>query len=302
MSQNEKLIQNGFELIVRAFDDMERDCKEKVRMLEKKVNELEKENNELRQDNKMLLNENRKMEQIINNLNYNLDSTKKKLDIVRLSVVDNNNNNNNNNIHRKGSKDNSNTRNNISLKRNVTSGGRLNTVSSINTNNNNNNNLNNSEYYLNTATTLPLDTEIEDDESVDVNYIQPQLNPTKSLLNPNYHAKSINNNNNNNTNYIQQLKTSHFRTHSLNYPSTTRERCLTTIGKETLTTNPNEINNFLMKCKEIITANIFEKILLLFNNHKTGLISTHDLIKRIREFISSNKYLTNIFNQLIIIN
>ena len=40
MSQNEKLIQNGFELIVRAFDDMERDCKEKVRMLEKKVNEL----------------------------------------------------------------------------------------------------------------------------------------------------------------------------------------------------------------------------------------------------------------------
>ena len=300
MSQNEKLIQNGFELIVRAFDDMERDCKEKVRMLEKKVNELEKENNELRQDNKMLLNENRKMEQIINNLNYNLDSTKKKLDIVRLSVVDNNNNNNNN-IHRKGSKDNSSTRNNMSLKRNVTSGGRLNTVSSINTNNNNNNNLNNSEYYLNTATTLPLDTEIEDDESVDVNYIQPQLNPTKSLLNPNYHAKSINNNNNN-TNYIQQLKSSHFRTHSLNYPSTTRERCLTTIGKETLTTNPNEINNFLMKCKEIITANIFEKILLLFNNHKTGLISTHDLIKRIREFISSNKYLTNIFNQLIIIN
>ena len=291
MSQNEKLIQNGFELIVRAFDDMERDCKEKVRMLEKKVNELEKENNELRQDNKMLLNENRKLEQIINNLNYNLDSTKKKLDIVRLSVVDNNNNNN-----RKGSKDNSSSHNNMSLKRNVTSGGRLNTVSSINTNNNNN--LNNSEYYLNTATTLPLETEIEDDESSDANYIQPQLNPTKSLLNPNYHAKSMNNNNN----YIQQLKSSHFRTHSLNYPSTTRERCLTTIGKETLTSNPNEINNFLMKCKEIITANIFEKILLLFNNHKTGLISTHDLIKRIREFISNNKYLTNIFNQLIIIN
>lgn len=251
MSKNEQLIQNGFELIVRAFDEMDMDCQSKLSQLEKKITALQKENTELREDNKFLLCENRRLEKIISNLTYNLDSAKKKLDII-------NKTNNESNI----------------------TGGRINTVSSIHTNNNNQNS---SEYYMNTVTTLPLETDNEEECSSDMNCVQQEIKQK-------------------NCNYVQQLKTTHFRNNSLNYPGSARERCVTSIGKEMLTSNAKEINNFLMKCKEVVTANIFEKMLLLFNNHKTGLISTHDLVKRIREFIVNNKYLMNIFNQLIIIN
>jgi hypothetical protein len=309
MLNNEKLIQSGFELIVKAFNEQEKEFCEKEQKLENKVNELEKENSRLRKDNKMLLLENRKLQTIINNLNYNLDTTKKKLDIVRISVgEDNKNNNHNHKIFNKN--------NNVNKTFTTNGYGKTNTVSSIN-----GNNQNISEYYLNTAsatTEFNFDINNYNDSNSEDNVANNNAqidyenihngndSETEKLSCINYqHTPSHNNINSNynyNTNSLKKIKSNHFRTRSLNYPSSSRLQHKPSIIKETLTSNANELNDFLLKCKESITVSIFEKILLLFNNHKTGLISTHDLIKRIREFLINNKYLTNIFNQLIIIN
>ena len=305
MLNNEKLIQSGFELIVKAFDEQEKEFCEKERQLESKVNELENENSRLRKDNSMLLLENRKLQTIINNLNYNLDTTKKKLDIVRVSVGEDNVNH----THKLNA---FNKNNNTNKTFTTTEYGNTNTVSSMNGNNQNIN-----DCYLNTAsatTELKFDNndgnsednstnnidqmEYEhqngnDSENEELSFINYPHIPSHNNLNANYDYT---------TNSLQEMKSNHFRARSFNYPSSSRIKHQSSLIKETLTSNPNDINDFLLKCKESITASVFEKLLLLFNNHKTGLISTHDLIKRIREFLINNKYLTNIFNQLIIIN
>jgi hypothetical protein len=101
-------------------------------------------------------------------------------------------------------------------------------------------------------------------------------------------------------NYLEQLKlnTIAFPT-STTAPNSGR-------GKENVNTFTSSsfetVNTFLVQCKDRISPSTFEKMLLLFNNHKSALITSNELVSKIKELLQleDNTYLYNLFNTLTI--
>ena len=101
-------------------------------------------------------------------------------------------------------------------------------------------------------------------------------------------------------NYLEQLKLN-----TLAFPTSTTAPN-SGRGKENVNTfTPSSfetVNTFLIQCKDRISSSTFEKMLLLFNHHKSALISSNELVSKIKELLQleENTYLINLFNSLTI--
>lgn len=62
--------------------------------------------------------------------------------------------------------------------------------------------------------------------------------------------------------------------------------------------NDNDEAIFLKNCKDNLNSKIFEKILILLNNYKSGLISLSDVSLRIKTLLKSNQKLMMSFSKL----
>ena len=310
---NEQLIQSGFELIVKAFDDQEKCHQSTVGVLEEKISNLLNENKELKNENGLCRDEIQQLRDTNVKLQLYVDTLRNKLDNVRKSILedgnmsntidinDNTNTNINNmndnltqiqmhlksksnQIHQKKMR---NTRLTKAIPRCSTS---QNTIYNNNSSNNSNqrntkitSNISaNSEYYVNSIPFINKEKEYSDNEGVRGNV--KKQNKIKV-----------------DRNYLEQLKlnTIAFPT-STTAPNSGR-------GKENANTFTSSssfetVNTFLMQCKDRISPSTFEKMLLLFNNYKSALISSNELVSKIKELLQleDNTYLYNLFNTLTI--
>ena len=322
-NSNEQLIQSGFELIVKAFDQQEKSHQNDIHILEDKVTKLLQENKLLLNENDLYQNEIHKLQKLNESLQLYIETLRNKLNMVRMSVLEEGDNitttNNDNNAHPtttqsniKGKGSQLTTQINQRKMRNTRLTKAISNTSTTQNQNTNQSHRNSTlfantssphnEYYVNNTPFTNKDKDYSDGDvrssdnikhitsgiqsmkkqykiKVDKQYLeQLKLNcklPT-SLTSPNSGRGGSNNNNNNNN-----------------------DKSNTSIK---LTSSPETINSFLIQCKDKITPQNFEKILLLFNNHKSGLISSSDLITKIKEVLQlqENKYLLNLFNSLII--
>jgi hypothetical protein len=324
-NSNEQLIQSGFELIVKAFDQQEKSHQNDIHILEDKVTKLLQENKLLLSENDLYQNEIHKLQKLNESLQLYIETLRNKLNMVRMSVLEEGDNitttNNDNNVHPnttqsniKGKGNQLTTQINQRKMRNTRLTKAISNTSTTQNQNTNQSHRNSTlfantssphnEYYVNNTPFTNKDKDYSDGDvrssdnikhitsgiqsmkkqykiKVDKQYLeQLKLNcklPT-SLTSPNSGRGGSNSNNNNNNN---------------------NDKSNTSIK---LTSSPETINSFLIQCKDKITPQNFEKILLLFNNHKSGLISSSDLITKIKEVLQlqENKYLLNLFNSLII--
>jgi hypothetical protein len=325
-NSNEQLIQSGFELIVKAFDQQEKSHQNDIHILEDKVTKLLQENKLLLSENDLYQNEIHKLQKLNESLQLYIETLRNKLNMVRMSVLEEGDNitttNNDNNVHPnttqsniKGKGNQLTTQINQRKMRNTRLTKAISNTSTTQNQNTNQSHRNSTlfantssphnEYYVNNNTPFTnKDKDYSDGDvrssdnikhitsgiqsmkkqykiKVDKQYLeQLKLNcklPT-SLTSPNSSRGGSNSNNNNNNN---------------------NDKSNTSIK---LTSSPETINSFLIQCKDKITPQNFEKILLLFNNHKSGLISSSDLITKIKEVLQlqENKYLLNLFDSLII--
>lgn len=311
MSQNpnEQLIQSGFELIVKAFDDQEKCHQSTVGVLEEKISNLLHENKELKNENGLCRDEIQQLRDTNVKLQLYVDTLRNKLDNVRKSILedgnmsntidinDNNTNINNNltqiqmHLKSKSSQINQkkmrNTRLTKAIPRCSTS---QNTIYNNNSSNSNSNQRNtkmtsnisaSSEYYVNSIPFINKEKEHSESEGIRGNV--KKQNKIKV-----------------DRNYLEQLKlnTVAFPT-STTAPNSGR-------GKENVNTFTSSsfetVNTFLVQCKDRISPSTFEKMLLLFNNHKSALISSNELVSKIKELLQleDNTYLYNLFNTLTI--
>ena len=329
-NSNEQLIQSGFELIVKAFDQQEKSHQTDIHILEVKVTKLLQENKLLLNENDLYQTEIHKLQKLNESLQLYIETLRNKLNMVRMSVLEEGDNitttNNDNNEHPNTTQSNIKNKPGTQLTTQINQrkmrNTRLTKAISNNTSTTQNQNTNQShrnstlfantssphnEYYVNNTPFTNKDKDYSDGDvrssdnikhitsgiqsmkkqykiKVDKQYLeQLKLNcklPT-SLTSPNSGRGGSNSNSNNNIN------------------NNNNDKSNTSIK---LTSSPETINSFLIQCKDKITPQNFEKILLLFNNHKSGLISSSDLITKIKEILQlqENKYLLNLFNSLII--
>ena len=314
-NSNEQLIQSGFELIVKAFDQQEKTHQSEMRVLEDKVTKLLQENKVLINENDVFQNEIHKLQKINESLQLYIETLRNKLNMVRMSVLeegdnittinsDNNTNtehlvNNQSNVKGKGSQlatqMNQRKMRNTRLTKAITNSS---TTQIQNTNQSHRNSTalfantsTHNEYYVNNAPFTSKDKDYSDGDVRSSDNIQRISSGIQSMKKQ-YKIKV-------DKQYLDQLKLNCNLPTSLTSPNSGRGNEKATIA---LTTSPETINSFLIQCKDKVTPQTFEKILLLFNNHKSGLISSSDLISKIKEVlqIQENTYLLNLFNSLII--
>ena len=320
---NEQLIQSGFELIVKAFDEQEKCHQSTVGVLEEKISNLLHENKELKNENGLCRDEIQQLRSTNVKLQLYVDTLRNKLDNVRKSIledgnmpntIDINDNNVNDNLtqiqmHLK-SKSNQinqkkmrNTRLTKAIPRCSTS---QNIIYNNNNSNSNSNQRNikvtsnisaNSEYYVNSIPFINKEKEYSDGEGVRGNddnktHVRDYSGGRSSLKKQNKIKVD--------RNYLEQLKlnTVAFPT-STTAPNSGR-------GKENVNTFTSSsfetVSTFLVQCKDRVSPSTFEKMLLLFNNHKSALISSNELVSKIKELLQleDNTYLYNLFNTLTI--
>ena len=267
----EHLIQSAFELIVKAFDEQSSETSKTIAELTNKVQSLTKENQQLREESKFFQNENQQLRLINKKLKIALDSTRSKLDIIKMSVMD----------------DNSNQK-----------------QQPFNTKKKNNTNITQSDYYINTVST---DIKFEGDDEIisgnngigdesdnDLIFINKSNNKISNSV-PNLSKIKID------KNYIDKLKGNH-RNRNFSFNTSPENDINNTQGNNERISTTDNVNNFLLKCKEGLNPQIFEKMLLLFNNHKSGLISSCDLISRVRDILQNDTGLLVMFNNLLSIH
>ena len=88
---NEQLIQSGFELIVKAFDDQEKCHQSTVGVLEEKISNLLNENKELKNENGLCRDEIQQLRDTNVKLQLYVDTLRNKLDNVRKSILEDGN-------------------------------------------------------------------------------------------------------------------------------------------------------------------------------------------------------------------
>lgn len=253
----EHLIQSAFELIVKAFDEQSSETAKSIAELSSKVQSLTKENAELKEESNFYKNENQKLRQLNKKLKIALDATRNKLDIIKMSVMDDKQ---------------------TFPKKNI--------------------NTTHSDYYINTVSTdIKFDGDDEiisgnngigDESDNDLIFVNKTNSKVISNSVPNLSKIKID------RNYIEKLKG---QRKNKNF-SFSKEKESST-GNNGRIAMMDNVNSFLLKCKEELNPQIFEKMLLLFNNHKSGLISSCDLISRVRDILQNDTALLVMFNNLL---
>lgn len=253
----EHLIQSAFELIVRAFDEQSSETAKTIAELSSKVQSLSKENAQLREESNFYKKENQTLRQLNKKLKTALDSTRSKLDIIKMSVMDD--------------------KQPIQKKNTSTT---------------------HSDYYINTVSTdikfegddeiISENNGIGDESDNDLIFINKTNNKVISNSMPNLSKIKID------KNYIEKLKGQR-RNKNFSFSKESES----SQGNNGRTAMMDNVNSFLLKCKEELNPSIFEKMLLLFNNHKSGLISSCDLISRVRDILQNDTALLVMFNNLL---
>ena len=62
--------------------------------------------------------------------------------------------------------------------------------------------------------------------------------------------------------------------------------------------NKEKVNFFLAKCKNLLDKESAEKILIIFQEYKEGLITDKGIFLQIQKYICKNKELIELFNQV----
>lgn len=285
-SSQEQLIQSGFELIVKAFDEQNLNTQKAMGELQAKINSLTQENKNIKEENQFLQNEIKQLRLVNKKLQYALESTRSKLDMIKLSVMD----------------DNSNTNTNQTIFNNT-----------FKKQNNNVNNVNNthSEYYINTVSTdIKFDGDDEiisgnngigEDSDNDITFLNKNVSKISKQRNNNMTEMISNSKLKIDKNYLERLK-SHSKQNSFTFRDSD-EKVKNVNGLININGTPaTGVNSFLIQCKDNMNPQTFEKLLLLFNNHKSGLISSCDMISRVREILQTNTSLLVQFNKLLTIH
>lgn len=285
-SSQEQLIQSGFELIVKAFDEQNLNTQKAMGELQDKINSLTQENKNIKEENQFLQSEIKQLRLANKKLQYSLESTRSKLDMIKLSVMD----------------DNSNTNTNQTLFNNT-----------FKKQNNNVNNINNthSEYYLNTVSTdIKFDGDDEiisgnngvgEDSDNDITFLNKNTSKISKQRNNNMTEMISNSKLKIDKNYLERLK-SHSKQNSFTFRDND-DKIKNVNGLININGTPSTgVSSFLIQCKDNMNPQTFEKILLLFNNHKSGLISSYDMISRVREILQTNTNLLVQFNKLLTIH
>ena len=314
-NSNEQLIQSGFELIVKAFDQQEKSHQNEIHILEDKVTKLLQENKILTNENDVFQTEIHKLQKVNESLQLYIETLRNKLNMVRMSVLeegdnittinnDNNEHSNTNQSNVKGKTSQLTTQINQRKMRNTRLTKAISNTSTTQNQNTNQSHRNSTlfvntsthnEYYVNNTPFTNKDKDYSDGDvrsSDNIKHIASGIQSMKKQ----YKIKV-------DKQYLEQLKLNCKLPTSLTSPNSGRggnnDKSIPTTK---LTSSPETINSFLIQCKDKITPQNFEKILLLFNNHKSGLISSSDLIIKIKEVLQlqENKYLLNLFNSLII--
>lgn len=244
-NKNEQLIQSGFELIVKAFDDQAASYKATIVELKKQIEALLQENECLRDENTFYQKEIQKLRETNKKISISFEANKKKLSLIRESILEDPVPMN------KGL-----GKNSFLTTTNLTTDYRM-TENDFNKN------------------------ELSSDDNGLVLHTQYSFTKKKSEpfnSKPNYN--SMNSSFSQGKNGSSNRKKKEDRRYSEN-----KEK--------------DPTNDFLVLCKEQLNNKNFEKILLLFNNHKSGLISSYDIVARIREILHQNPDLLNLFNRII---
>lgn len=235
-SQYERLIQSGFEIIVKAFDEQNLNYEKTIEELQLKIESLVKENAMLKEENEYYIKENKHLkklnEKMISSFNGNDKKNKKSRTLsqqFKSSFI---------------------TSNYSTFKKSTP------TSNNLNTN----------------------DTDSNETDNIIENDLIPKSSRNKSnLLSPSHFSSLIES---------KSSKTFMFQ----------RSKAKQT--GFTLFKSINEEALFLKNCKDNLNHKIFEKILLLVNNYKSGLISEEDVSSRIKALLKSNKELIDSFENI----
>lgn len=233
--QYERLIQSGFEIIVKAFDEQNLSYEKTIEELQLKIESLVKENAMLKEENEYYIKENKNLkiinEKMISSLNINDTKSKKARTLsqqFKSSYI---------------------TSNYSTFKHSTPISNNLNTN----------------------------DTDSNDSDIIENDLIPKSSRNRSNILSPS-HFTSLNESKSSKTFMFQRSKT--------------KENGFTlfkSIKEEAL---------FLKNCKENLNHKLFEKILLLINNYKSGLISSEDVTSRIKALLKSNKELIDSYENI----
>ena len=231
--QYERLIQSGFEIIVKAFDEQNLSYEKTIEELQLKIKSLEKENAMLKEENEYYIKENKNLkiinEKMISSLNINDTKSKKGRTLsqqFKSSYI---------------------VSNYSTFKHSTPISNNLNT------------------------------NDTDSNETIENDLIPKSSRNRSNILSPS-HFTSLNESKSSKTFMFQRSKT--------------KENGFTlfkSIKEEAL---------FLKNCKENLSHKIFEKILLLINNYKSGLISSEDATSRIKALLKSNKELIDSYENI----
>lgn len=233
--QYERLIQSGFEIIVKAFDEQNLSYEKTIEELQLKIESLVKENAMLKEENEYYIKENKNLkiinEKMISSLNINDTKSKKSRTLsqqFKSSYI---------------------TSNYSTFKHSTPISNNLNTN----------------------------DTDSNDSDIIENDLIPKSSRNRSNVLSPS-NFTSLNESKSSKTFMFQRSKT--------------KENGFTlfkSIKEEAL---------FLKNCKENLNHKLFEKILLLINNYKSGLISSEDVTSRIKALLKSNKELIDSYENI----
>ena len=231
--QYERLIQSGFEIIVKAFDEQNLSYEKTIEELQLKIKSLEKENAMLKEENEYYIKENKNLkiinEKMISSLNINDTKSKKGRTLsqqFKSSYI----------------------------------------VSNYST------------FKHSTPISNNLNTNDTDSNETNENDLIPKSSRNRSnILSPS-HFTSLNESKSSKTFMFQRSKT---KENGFTLFNSIKEEAL-----------------FHKNCKENLSHKIFEKILLLINNYKSGLISSEDATSRIKALLKSNKELIDSYENI----
>lgn len=275
-SKYEQLIQAGFEIIVKAFDEQNKNYENTIDELKKQIQLLTQDNSTLKDENEYYASEIKNLKIMNQKLLSSLKCKEKGIALIRNTLNSNQN-------EEKTQEPYSHRTKSMTALNNF----RNSTPINLNFKSFDSNEEDDTEKLLDydeqPKTTRSRNITLETRNST--------LNESKSTGPFLFQRKSRNIVKNDNCLFNK----------ALTYKTKKEKKGTSSIGKNIqsiIFENENDEAIFLKNCKENLNSKIFEKILILLNNYKSGLISLSDVSLRIKALLKSNQKLMMSFSKL----
>lgn len=277
MSQNNKyesLIQSGFAIIVKAFDEQKIDYCQNIEELKDQLDRVMKENEKLREDNMIHQTEIKNLRDINQSLKTSLDKTSQALNIIKSSVLDNDAYQLIQDDYEKTKKKMNKHRKSESVRVDESRVPRPPSTSNY--------------YYQYSITENNLKPRLSKERQSKPIDKYPREDSKKNMLSTAFKLKDYSRN--------RSVKINNF---DLDNPITSRTYQPSRDSSE-MGMREENIIEFLSQCRETLDPSTFEKVLLIFNKYKAGSFSSVEFTTKIRLLLCKKKEILNLFNHLMV--